>query len=1009
MVVAGPGTGKTQIISLRIANILRQTDTPPDGILALTFTESGAAEMRERLLAIIGSAAYYVNISTFHAFCSEVIRSHPDKFIIAEEVEPLSDLERVQLFREIIDEGDFKVIKPFNSRYYYVKALIGTIRDLKREGVSEDEYEEIIKKAAFEAEAGKRQNSKTKSKKEVTGRGKAAADREQEKFREVLRVYRAYQKKLSQRGRYDFEDMINLVVAAFKEDEELLRSYQERLLYFLVDEYQDTNTPQNEVLALLASYWGNQANVFVVGDDQQAIYRFQGASLENILFFRRTFPQAKVITLRENYRSQPVILDAAYQLIQNNEVKLADHLPGIKRKLTSQVGFKPTKIKVGEFASGTTENYFVGQKIKKLINAGVNPAEIAVIYRHNTDGAEMAQTLAKLGVTFDIEGGVDVLQSPEIQKFLCLLRVIANSRHRSDDQDLFTLLHYDFLGLAPLDILKLSRLASEEKINLIEAIGRPELDRIVGKNSAVQLREFLDQIAGWQKLAAEETFTTFFERVLNESGFLRFILAAADAVEQLNRFNSLYAEVKKLNSAEHNLKLTTFLENINLLRESNLPIYEEDLNLRRQAVLLTTAHRAKGQEFGCVFLIRAVDRKWGNQRVRELIKMPEGIITNMDLTKKERNEDERRLFYVALTRAKKEVIITYAKTYAGERGRRETIPAMFLTEIGADNRKVLDVAKYEREVKKILTDRLQPVGSSPNFSNEAEFLQTILKNFKLSVTALSTYLTCPYKFKLNNILRTPRAKDRHLVLGSAVHGALESFFRQFKTQNSLPGKKVLLANFERALAREIVSPTEQAELLKQGQKLLSGYYDHYQKEFLRPLYTEKYFGYGFSKVFLGDIPLVGKVDRIDLLSRPDRTVRVVDYKTGKSKTRGEIEGTTKSSPGDYKRQLVFYKLLADLDQRFNFTVTETEIDFVAPPDGRYKKEIFKVADTELADLKKTIQETVKKIRNLNFPRTTEYQHCARCDFQSHCWPQGVPKVRDETAAEASEKGGCNRF
>ena len=230
-----------------------------------------------------------MNIYTFHSFCSDILRSNPDRFVLSEDLEPLSDLERVQIFREILDEGGYKNIRPFGGRYYYVRSLIRTIQDLKREGISEKDFEKFIEKS---------ENF--------------------EKLSEVLDVYSRYLQKLKEKNRYDFEDMINLVTERFDNDANLLRDYQERYLYFLVDEYQDTNSPQNKVAHLLASYWGDEANVFVVGDDSQSIYRFQGASLDNILFFTKNYPKAKIITLKENYRSQKVIIGASEDLIKNN-------------------------------------------------------------------------------------------------------------------------------------------------------------------------------------------------------------------------------------------------------------------------------------------------------------------------------------------------------------------------------------------------------------------------------------------------------------------------------------------------------------------------------------------------------------------------------------------------------------------------------------------------------------------------------------------------------------------
>jgi len=971
LVIAGPGTGKTQVLTMRIANILKKTDTPSSAILALTFTDSGVKAMRERLLSIIGSEAYYVNIYTFHSFCSDILRSNPDRFVLSEDLEPLSDLERVQIFREILDEGGYKNIRPFGGRYYYVRSLIRTIQDLKREGISEKDFEKFIEKS---------ENF--------------------EKLSEVLDVYSRYLQKLKEKNRYDFEDMINLVTERFDNDANLLRDYQERYLYFLVDEYQDTNSPQNKVAHLLASYWGDEANVFVVGDDSQSIYRFQGASLDNILFFTKNYPKAKIITLKENYRSQKVIIGASEDLIKNNELKLTDFL-NVEKRQESAVTYEDKRIELGHFSSGITESFFVSTQIKKLVEDGVLPSEIAVIYRNNADSKDFSDMFGRMGIPFNLIGGENVLEDYDINKLLKLLDVILKVRSKEEDLDLFTIFNYEFLDFDYVDTLKLSRFASEKKINFVEAINHPDFKKSSGVLNALNFEKFLDKLYEWQSLDSNLTFTAFFERVLEESGFLNWVISSRDSIEKLNRLNSLFAEIKKLNTADHSLNLKKFMEDVLILKESGIPINEEALNIRNNSVLLTTAHRSKGLEFEYVFLVKCFDGKWGNNKVRDLIKLPEGLVGaslgvkdkagTLDASK-EKNEDERRLFYVAMTRAKKGLFVTYADSYFTEGSLREAVPSMFISEISKDKTEEIEVSKYESSVKEILKDILKPVTSENVSIEEKDFLKSVLKNFSLSVTALNTYLECPYKFKLNNLLRTPRAKDKYLALGTAVHKALEIFFREFKNTGKLPDLPYLLSEFEKAISEEILTERDFLETRAKGSLILKAYFGSYNKEFQKPLFTEKFFGYGNSKVYLDNIPLNGKVDKIDYVDVSRKYVKVIDYKTGKAKSRNDVEGKTKYSNGGYKRQLVFYKLLADLDRTFNFTVTDAELDFVEPDkNGKFSRHSFNISLGELEELKLTIKDVMKKIRELKFERTTNYKTCVNCDYRAHCWPNGIPK------------------
>jgi len=984
MVVAGPGTGKTQIIAERIANILKQTDTPPDAILALTFTESGAKAMKERLLQAIGETAYYVNIFTFHSFCSSVIQEFPDRFIISKEMESLSDLERVEIFHQILNLTDLDHLKPPNQPFYYTPALIKAIQDLKREAITPPVFKSILKKQSQSLSATKL--SKT---------AKLDAKKQLLKNQELLQIYIAYQKTLRQRGRYDFEDMINLVVEAFKRDQSLLRTYQERLHYFLVDEYQDTNSAQNQVVDLLASYWGDQANVFVVGDSNQSIYRFQGASLENTISFTKTYPTATIITLDQNYRSTQTILDASFQLIQKNHFKIQDVVKSVKPQLKSQKKIQGAKINLVKLPSETLETFWLVNQVKTLISQGVKSEDIVVLYRHNADASQLADIFAKFNIPIDIEGGGNVLKDPAIKKLFTLFRAINNSPKNLEDLDLFTLLHYEFFDFHPLDILKLTRAANQKKSSIIDTILSDNFKKLKLKQSQ-QFIQFINQLTQWQQLNSQLHFSEFFETIIKQSGFLDWLISRPDATEKLNRLNSLFSEIKRLNQADHQLNLNSFLKALDLMDLNHLKITEQDLDIKTNTVTLSTAHKAKGKEWLCVFIYQAIDGKWGNNRFRQLIKLPQAILKNTDLSKKEKNEDERRLFYVCLTRAKKQIFISHSDRYTSATYLKEALPTMFISELPQKLTRIIAPKATLKQANLILKKFLQPPPKSTPTTSEKTFLKTIAKDLKLSPTALNTYLACAYKFKLNNLIRVPRAKQPYLSFGTAVHRALEIFHRQFIKDDKHPNKQYLLNQFQAALKKEVLTKSELKTRLKQGRQILSAYYDYYQDDFQKPLFTEKFFGFGWSKVFLGDIPLAGKVDRIDWLDQADRTVRVIDYKTGKPKTRNQILGKTKDSEGDYYRQLVFYKLLAQLDQSFPPQVIETEIDFVEPQaNKKFRKERFKISSDDIKDLRRTIKKTMKEIRSLNFSRTQDYSKCTRCEYQSHCWPNGLPTAPEQ--------------
>lgn len=982
MVIAGPGTGKTQTVALRIANILLKTDTDPGAILALTFTESAAKEMRERLVRFIGHTAYYVNVSTFHGFCVDVIRENPDSFTIDPAADPLSDLDKLKLFRGFLDKKRWTLIRPVNAPYHYVKSLISAVSDLKREGVDPDEFAGVLE----EEEAYLKSAGESMKKAEFTKRKRDLA-----KNRELLEVYRLYQESLLSSKRFDFEDMIGHVSRAFRDSPDLLVGYQERFLYFLVDEYQDTNSAQNDIVNQLAGFHGEAANIFVVGDPDQAIMRFQGASTENMLGFIKDYPGSTVITLKENYRSGQAILDAAHELVGNNELRIDSVVQGIDPHLRAARVQEKGVIQEVVTASSLSEDIYLAEKIRELIGEGVPPSEIVVIYRNNADGPPLGRTLAKFGIDYTVQGGGNILAEPVVQKLLKIFRVIHEMREKKDDPNLYTILHYDIFGIDPLDVLKISRRAAEKRATLFDVISSRKLLDDLDLKTLTKIEDVLKSLAAWQDIDANSTFVQFFETVLNESGYLTSVLNGVDVHNNVSRLNTLFAEVKKMNMADHHLDLKTFLENLDLIEENNIRIEEPGFASRTHAITLTTAHSAKGLEWEHVFIYKSYDGLWGNKRNSDLFHFPPALLPNTDLSKKEKNEDERRLFYVALTRAKTHVYMTRAGAYAVYGKSRDVIPSMFLLELGEGVEQIALTPKKEEEIALSLRRLLEPDSAQvleDGISDEERgFLKDLVDKFTLSVTALNAYLACPYHFKLNNLLKVPRAKSPHMAFGTAVHAALEAFYRQLKDTGMRPPVDFLLGAFELAMKKEILKEDEEGHRIEQGRRILTAYYDYFQDEFREPVYLEK-----FEKVQWGDISLTGKIDRIDWLDESDRTVRVVDYKTGNSKTVGQIMGTTQDSSGDLHRQLVFYKLLLDLDTRLRFRFGSAQLDFVQSPADKEKsgKVDFLITEDEVSALKETVQHVMREIRALHFPRTTDLSVCKDCEFRDHCYPQGFP-------------------
>ena len=473
-------------------------------------------------------------------------------------------------------------------------------------------------------------------------------------------------------------------------------------------------------------------------------------------------------------------------------------------------------------------------------------------------------------------------------------------------------------------------------------------------------------------------------------GFMEYVLSQPVKTQQLYAINSLYSAIKKFVQSSRSFTLDDFLQTITVMQEHGVKMPIETLNLTTNRVALSTAHSSKGKEWEHVFIVGAVDKKWGNNRQRDLLPLPESILSNTDISKKEKNEDDRRLFYVALTRASKQVYISYSKTKADG---KDLLHSMFVSEIFETSSVVAESeSKKLQEQSTVLLEKLliNDHQEAQEYSQEErEFFSELVSKLKLSVTALNSYLADPYEFMINSLLRVPRAKSPILSFGTAVHFALEQFYVA-RMNNSVLTKDRFLQQFDFALRREQLTDQDYIDRKKHGEKVLSLYYDQVlsieSKHQKIPLFVEKYFGGKLNKAVLFDgdheIQLSGRIDRVELLDKHLKTIRVIDYKTGKPKSVNVINGKSSTQDyserelalpetirGRYQRQLVFYKLLAELDTTFPYTVTDAVFDFVEPGGTHKDKHIersFTITDSAVTDLKQLIIQVMREIRELKF-------------------------------------------
>ncbi len=972
MVIAGPGTGKTEILGMRTAYLVKKLGISADSILISTFTESGVAAIKKRLLEIMGTDAYKVNVTTLHGFCTSVINEFPEKFIFAKNISQISEVERIEIIRNIIDSLDLKKLVSFGDRYFYTRDILKKIQELKREDISPKNLNEHL--AIFEAELEDEHSINPKTKKPpIKWQNK---EKLVLKNKELSKIYEKYQKTLKEKGLYDYEDMILFVVNKLKEDDELLANYQERFLYIMLDEYQDTNRSQNEIISLLTSFFSDQEpNILVVGDDDQSIYRFQGASLENILLFSENYKIKKPIVLKENYRSTQNILDASFSMISENKNRIGNFMENVDKKLFSQKG-AGEKIEVIKLSNEDAEKFYIFKQIEKLLKNKINPNEIAIFSRTNAQSHQIAEFLIKRKIPIIFDASNNILEGKSVMMFLDYLSVILSPY---DDAKLLKLMSYGFLNINIIDVYKLSRHITHLRFKNGDVLGlydilsdNQKLDELKLSNKE-NIVNFLEKLSEFKRADSEMIFTAFCEKVFKESGFLNWVYQKEEKMDYLRHISTLFSEIKELNKDDPEMNIEKFLKRMEIYKEYGIQVKEEAFLLEKDGVRVMTAHRSKGLEFEYVFITKTIDKNWGNRRLMDKIKLPENLLEASSKLSIEKNEDERRLFFVALTRAKKQAYLTYAQEYGKNETKKEAVVSQFAEEIDKKYKNEITKENDVKDLEEFLDKKLKE--SEVQKTEETEFLKSILKDYKLSITNLETYLQCPKKFKYKHLIRIPEAKNKHMAMGTAYHKALERFFLEFKNSGELPAAEFLISAYKTALKKEILTKRDFDELEEIGVLGLLGYLEEYKDEMKIPEAIE----YNFSghEVFLENAHLTGKIDKIEKINNTD-DVKVIDYKTGKVKSDNEIAGNTKNSDGRLKRQIVFYKILCDLDEKFKYKMTQGELDFVQGKDGKYKKALVSFSDKDVAELKEKIVEVYEKIMNLEFACADKKGYCDEC-------------------------------
>ncbi|MFN0081773.1 MAG: ATP-dependent helicase, partial [Ferruginibacter sp.] len=803
-----------------------------------------------------------------------------------------------------------------------------------------------------------------------------------------------YQTLMRERNRYDFDDMINWVIKAFEDNPDILANYQERFQYVLVDEYLDTSGTQNKLVQLLIGYW-EIPNIFVVGDDDQSIYRFQGANVENMLSFANNYTaDLLTVVLTNNYRSTQPILDISKTLINKNTERLVTQIPGLSKDLVSSreaLKLLTNQPAVQEYKSVKEEMAGITGAIHSLLQQNVPAGKIAVIYKENKYGETLANYLRLRQIPIYSKRSVNILQDAFINKIVTIMRYL-NAEHDTPyggDELLFEILHYDLYKIPPIETAKLAVEVSTKKYGdnaisirrlLYDKANRPARDLFdTGINSKLKTVSII--IENLISDVANVSLQQLLDNIIRNAGVLPYMMQHPQKLKLLQLLTALFDFVKEETSRNPYLDLKGFIEIIDLMEKEALPLPLTEVSGNEKAVNLLTAHGSKGLEFEYVFFAGVNASSWEKKRKPGGgYKFPDTMFSNSPSFGggEVEREELRRLFYVALTRAEKHLYISYAKYSNDAKGLE---PSMFIAEIQEiHNLPVENVQILPEEMAAF--NLLQFTAQAPEIGHdEDDFIEGLLAKFEMNVTALNNYLKCPLQFYYNNLIRIPSGKNEATEFGSAVHYAVERLFKKMQDggQEKFGSKDDMLADFEWYMRRHRENFTGEsfARRMEYGEEVLSNYYSKYVNSWNKVVAIER----NIRGVVVDGVPIKGKMDKLEF---DGKNINVVDYKTGDiEKALPSLKGPNDKKPegGNYWRQAVFYKILIDNYDLKDWKVISTEFDFVEPDNKKeYRKEKIVITPEDTNFVREQIADTWEKIQAKDFYTGCGKEDCHWCNF-----------------------------
>lgn len=929
LVVAGAGTGKTKVITERIANLVNKKGVKSQKILALTFTEKAASEMEERLDVLMPLGYEAIAVSTFHSFCEKTLRQYGIDIGISPGFKILEGVEQWKFLKDQLYNFKLDYYRPLGNPTKFIRNIVSFFGRLK---------EEIISPEAFLDFAMQKE--------------KAASDEESQieakKYLELANVYKQYQGLMAESDYLDFSDLQSKLIELLRKRPNILKHLQEKYEYILVDEYQDTNIAQNEIVDLLAA---KHRNLMVVGDDDQSIYKFRGAAISNILEFEEKYSELKKVVLTQNYRSNQRILDLAYTSIQKNNPYRLEVKSKINKKISGQKEGERSSVKKIHCSTIEQEVEYVVQKIKQ---ATVPLSDIAILCRANSYAKPFLEALKKENIPYQFLSEKGLYNKEVIKDLIAILRTIANPR---DDISLFRVLRMENWGLKMGDIIEIIAEAKKKHIAVWSLI-----------QSNPKTKHLCELLTGLIEYSKDHKVGEVLFKYTEAEAVYEKLFAKGDieSEEKISNIASFFGRIQQFEKSHEEALVINYIDYLNLAEEAGEnPSAKFDVD-GIDGVQLSTIHASKGLEFHTVFLPSMVARRFPTDNRQDAIKMPEELIKELQSEQDFHLQEERRLFYVAVTRAKEELHLLHSDFYnpSSAASPRKKKPSIFIQEI-------LEEFDFESsEIKSEGIERFLKPKESMMVQRQKEVKKKEILNF--SHSALNTFESCPRKYEYSYILKIPQEMTGAASFGSSLHNTLNEFYK-LVTQSKqaslfesyeadLSIEKLLEIYEEKWINLGFESLAQMKTLKKRGEDILRRFHAHFQEEVTRIAFLEK----GF-KLKAGKYTISGRIDRADVL--PDGTLEVIDYKSGRAKKQKDV---------DNDKQLQIYALATK--ECFNQPSSKLTLYFL-DDDLKVSTE---PSEKKLDKLKEKLIETGDKINQSDFAPTPSKFVCGFCPYKKIC-------------------------